>query len=110
MAFIKNKRKKHSERFFSLALKSSQNIITHPHLHRLHRLVRAGDDWQAGVYGRLPRLHLVPHLGHDGGGGADEADASGLARVGEVGPFGEEAVARVDGVDVVRLGKRRWRC
>ena len=79
--------------------------------HELQRLlgvqdgvVSAGDDGQPGLYGGLTGGDLVAHLGHHGGPGSDEPDPGLHAGISEVAPLGEEAVAGVDGVDVVLLG------
>ena len=60
--------------------------------------VRAGDEREPGVGGRLLRADLVPHDLDRLRARADEGDVVVLARGGELGVLGEEAPARVDGV------------
>ena len=68
--------------------------------------VGAGHARHLGGGGRLAGHGLVTHLPDDFGAGADELDVGGGALLGEAGALGEEAVARVDGVDVGDLGGR----
>ena len=78
--------------------------------HELQRLlgvqdgvVSAGDDGQPSLYGGLTGGDLVAHLGHHGGPGSDEPDPGLHAGISKVAPLGEEAVAGVDGVNVILL-------
>ena len=88
--------------------------------------VGAGHDGHVRGQGDLTRLRLVAHHRDGLGRGTDEADLAAAADLGEAGVLGEEAVARMDRVDVgdlrrgddagdveVRLGARagdrcRW--
>ena len=54
--------------------------------------------------GELARGDLVAEPPHRLGRGADEGDAGGGAGLGELRAFGEEAVARMDGVGARALG------
>lgn len=58
----------------------------------------------AGGESRLSGLHLVAHSGHDLRRRADESKSSVDACLCEVVSLGEEAVARMNGIDVVLFG------
>ena len=67
----------------------------------------AGGAWRngdAGFFGEFAADGFVLEGVHGGGAGADEADVATAANFGEVGVFGEESVARMDGVDVGNFG------
>ena len=70
-------------------------------------VLRAGDEGHVALVRQLRAIGLVAHLRDRLGSGADERDALLLAALDEVGVLGEEAVARVDGVDPVRLRQSR---
>ena len=74
-------------------------------LHIGHRGGAAGDHRHAAGPGHLLGVELIPHLVQHRTGRADEDEARLLTGAGEVGVFREEAVARVDGVDLLSLGK-----
>ena len=65
----------------------------------------AGDDRHAALHGDLLGRELVAHLAEHVARGADERDAGFFAGAGEVRVFGQEAVARVDGIDAAALGQ-----
>ena len=67
----------------------------------------AGGAWgngDAGFFGEFAADGFVFEGVHGGGAGADEADVATSANFGEVGVFGEESVARMNGVDVGNFG------
>ena len=72
----------------------------------LDRGVAAGEHRDAGLAREPPRGDLVAEQVEQLGPRADEHDPGPLAGPGELGVLGEEAVARVDRVDVLRLGQR----
>ena len=82
------------------------DLLGHFHglFHGLHGVVNAGDDGHVGGDGDLLGRDLVAHGVHAVHGGADEDDAVLLALFHQDGVFCQEAVAGVDGVDVVVLG------
>ena len=65
----------------------------------------AGDDRHAALHGDLLGRELVAHLAEHVARGADERDAGLFAGAGKVRVLGQEAVARVDGVDAAALGQ-----
>lgn len=69
------------------------------------RLGAAGDDRHAALHGDLLGRELVAHLAEHVARGADERDAGRFAGAGKVRILGQEAVARVDGVDAAALGQ-----
>ncbi len=68
------------------------------------RVGAAGQDGQAGLLHRAARLDLVAHHADDLGARADELDVARLADFGELRRLGEEAVARMDGINVGDFG------
>ena len=72
--------------------------------HGLHGVVHAGDDGHVGGDGDLLGGDLVAHGVHAVHGGTDEDDAVLFALFHQDGVLGQEAVAGVDGIDVVVLG------
>ena len=67
-------------------------------------MVNAGDDGHVGGDGDLLGRDLVAHGVHAVHGGADEDDAVLLALFHQDGVLCQEAIAGMDGVDVVVLG------
>jgi len=61
-------------------------------------------DGDAGFAGIFSSEGFISHSADRFGRGTDEADVAGLANFGEVGVFGEESVARVNGVHVSNFG------
>src|SRR4051812_48950909 len=66
---------------------------------------RAGQDGHAGLPGDAAGGDLVAELFEHLGAGADEGEAGRLGGAGELGVFREEAVAGVDGLDLVLAGE-----
>ena len=64
----------------------------------------AGRNGDAGFFGEFAADGFVFEGVHSGGAGADEADVAAAADFGEVGVFGEESIARMDGIDVGNFG------
>ncbi len=62
---------------------------------------RNGDAGFAGIFAGEG---FISHFTNGFGRGTDEADVTGLADFGEVGAFREEAVPRVDSVDIADFG------
>ncbi len=69
------------------------------------RALGAGEDRDLGLFGRGAARDLVAQFRHRLGGGADELDLAVAAHGREVRVLGEEAVARVDRVDIGDLGR-----
>lgn len=70
----------------------------------VHSACRSGRNGNAGFLGEFAADGFVFKGVHSGGAGADETDFATFANFGEVGVFGEESVARMDGVDVSNFG------
>jgi hypothetical protein len=62
------------------------------------------NDWDIGFDGRLPCSYFIAHLVDNARRRANKTDATVDASLCEICPFGEETVARVDGVDSVFFG------
>ena len=65
----------------------------------------AGDDRHAAFHGDLLGRELVAHLAEHVARRPDERDAGLFTGAGKVRVFGQEAVARMDGVDAAALGQ-----
>jgi hypothetical protein len=73
-------------------------------LHVVGQRIGGRHHRHAGFDGKVARRHLVAEPAHGIGGGADKDDAGIVAGIDEFRAFGQEAVARMDGIDVVFLG------
>ncbi len=69
-----------------------------------YRAIASWGDGDAGFAGIFSSEGFISHSADRFGRGTDEADVAGLANFGEVGVFGEESVARVNGVNVSNFG------
>ncbi len=70
-----------------------------------HRLFGAGDHGDAGFLGEAAGGGLIAEQVEEIGAGADEGDAGLGAGARERGIFGEEAVAGMDGIDILLAGQ-----
>ncbi len=69
-----------------------------------YRAIASRGNGDSGLAGIFSREGFISHSADRFGRGTDEADVAGLANFGEVGVFGEESVARVNGVHVSNFG------
>ena len=74
-----------------------------------HRVGASREDRNSGPLGQIPGRRLVAERLEKLDTGADERHPGGGAGGGKLGILGEEPVARMDGIDAMRLGERHDR-
>ena len=82
----------------------ARSLLGLPHVG--DRLFGAGNHRDSGLPREAPRGGLVAQKFQDAPGGPDERDAGAFAGLGQRGVLGQEAVARMDGVDALLQRQR----